>query len=191
MKVLKVLFVAVALIIGNAAFAQFSNTGSNNGNRSNSSNNQNNYSTDGLSYKGFVEGGYTTGDWGYGTIMTSHGIQINRLFFVGFGTGMKFIDSEIFIPVFTDFRVNFLKHKITPFFGTKVGYSIHDAGGFMFEPSIGCRFGFSDNFAINISTGYELQKADVLYYYSNYYYYDYYEEEENVGGFMIRLGFEF
>lgn len=188
MKVLKVLFVAVALIIGNAAFAQFSNTGSNNGNRSSSSNNQNDYSTTGPSYKGFVEGGYTNSDWGYGTIMTSHGIQINRFIFVGFGTGMKLIDGEVFVPIYTDFRVNFLKSKITPFFGTKAGYSIYgSSGGFMFEPSIGCRFGFNDTFALYISTGYELQQATV--YYSNYY--DYYYAVENVGGFMIRFGFEF
>lgn len=189
MKALKVLFTVVALIVSNSAFAQFSNTGANNGNRSASSDNRNNYSTNVPTYKGFVEGGYTFGDWGYGVVMTSHGCQINRHFFVGFGTGAKFIDGEVFVPIYGDFRVSFLKSNITPFFGTKIGYSIHEAGGFMFEPAVGVRFGFTDSFAMNFSAGYELQKAEVFYY--SYYYGYGFTEKENVGGFMLKLGFEF
>lgn len=121
--------------------------------------------------------------------MTSHGCQINRHFFVGFGTGAKFIDGEVFVPIYGDFRVSFLKSNITPFFGTKIGYSIHEAGGFMFEPAVGVRFGFTDSFAMNFSAGYELQKAEVFYY--SYYYGYGFTEKENVGGFMLKLGFEF
>lgn len=191
MKALKVLFAVVALIVSNSAFAQFSNTGTNNGNRSTSSNNRNNYSTNGSTYKGFVEGGYTFGSWGHGSVMTSHGCQINKHVFVGGGTGAKFIDGQVFVPVYGDFRVNFLKSDITPFFGTKVGYSIHSAGGFMFEPAVGVRFGFTDSFAMNFSVGYELQRAKVTHYYYDYYNVYYKTEKENVGGFMLKLGFEF
>ncbi|MCM0719256.1 hypothetical protein NBH15_13345 [Parabacteroides sp. W1-Q-101] len=144
-------------------------------------------------YKGFVEfgGGFGVGDWAgnFVGLTTSHGYQFNPHIFVGAGAGFNydFGNELIFIPVFADFRYNILNRNITPVFGTKIGYSVYDGQGVFFNPSIGCRFGLSESFALNLTFNYGLQTEEAEYYWSGYY------ESETVLLHTIgfKLGIEF
>ena len=148
-------------------------------------------------YKGFFDFGYTVGvgEDGEGrvTMSTTHGAQINPHFFMGVGLGFNYFHlSECWnLPIYADFRANFLKGKITPFIDFRIGYSVGDASGLYFSPSLGCNFGFGNKSGFSISLGYEYQKADFYYYYYDYYY-DYIDTyRANCGGFVIKLGVDF
>jgi hypothetical protein len=177
MKNVKMLLTAALLAVGMSASAQFTNASS----RSN-----------GFSggpvpgYKGFFEAGYTVGlgDYGIDRIAiasTTHGYQINPNIFVGGGIAVNyFSDSEAWnLPIFGNFRYTFLDNKISPFIDAKVGYAILDVDGFYFNPSVGCRFGLSDTFALTASMGYEVLSADYGY------------ARKNCGGLAFRVGIEF
>ena len=91
-------------------------------------------------YKGHVDAGYSVGigdyDFGRFEVNTTHGYQVNPYIFLGAGTGLHFMssyktgdmeipldvrDSKVDIPVFANFRSNFTKGKISPFFDIKGG----------------------------------------------------------------------
>ncbi|MBQ8501979.1 MAG: hypothetical protein IJ494_06760 [Bacteroides sp.] len=141
-------------------------------------------------YRGFLDLGYTlgTGDWGEDRIelSTSHGYQFNPYFYAGLGVGAHYyFDSEVVeVPIFADFRADFLNNRITPFFDFKIGYTVYDATGFYMAPSVGCRFATGNSGAVNVSLGYTMQKVEFEGYY-------YGSSSENCGGFSIKVGFEF
>lgn len=142
-------------------------------------------------YRGFMELGYTigTGDW-EGTnrveFSTSHGYQFNPYFYAGVGAGVNYYHEAdlVEIPVFADLRADILNNWITPYVDFKIGYTVYDAAGFYMSPTVGCRFGFDNNLALNIGIGYTMQKTSV-------YWYGYGSSKENMGGFSIKLGMEF
>lgn len=193
MRTIKFFTLTFALFLCSTAFAQFANT---------NSNTRNNRGTTSkadfgpVSYKGFVEGGYALGvgdfDFDRIDVSTSHGIQISRVF-LGLGVGIKYFHDEevLVIPIVADFRVNFLNNDVTPFIGTKIGCSAGKSGGFTLTPAIGCRFKIQDNFGLNLSLGYDLQKSKVhLYYYSGSHLY-HTKVTENLGAIVFKIGFEF
>lgn len=88
-------------------------------------------------------------------------------------------DSFISIPIFADLRANlFEDNSINPFIGLKIGYAIGfekktndnnnygkycckmKFGGFICTPTIGCRFSINETTGLNISMGYDIQKAN-------------------------------
>ena len=78
---------------------------------------------------------------GYG-LTTSQGYQINPYIYVGAGFGVHIYTKDNFetslaLPIFTNFRANFTKTKVSPFFDAKIGYSIVDLKGWFLSPSIG------------------------------------------------------
>ena len=155
MKKLKFLLTVVLLTACMSASAQFTNTSS----RSKAS------SGSGLTsgYKGFTDlgVGFSLNDYYDGVCLglsTTHGYQINSHIFAGIGVGANYyIDAEAWgLPIFSDVRYTILDSKISPFVDGKIGYSVLDAEGFYFYPSVGCRFGLSDSFALTLSTGYEM-----------------------------------
>lgn len=137
-------------------------------------------------YRGFVDGGFTAGyDFMVELINTSHGYQINPHFFVGGGMGLHIaaIEGGVIVPIFADVRVNFLKHKISPFVDYKVGASVGTWPGFYTSLIGGCKLN-----KFNVGLGFTLGTTEMYYYgygYSPYYY------TEILGGFTLRLGFEF
>ena len=141
-------------------------------------------------YRGFVELGYTigTGDWD-GTnrveFATSHGYQFNSYFYAGLGAGVNYYHEAdmVEIPIFADFRTDILNNWITPYVDFKIGYTVYDATGFYMSPTVGRRFGFANNVALNFGIGYTMQKISVDWYYDS--------TKENMGGFSIKLGLEF
>ena len=185
---------AFAMMVCSSANAQFSNTTVRSTQRSTRT------AVNGLDgrgpeagYKGIVEAGYTVGVGNFGegriSFMTAHGYQVNPYFFAGIGAGVNyFTDSEAWgVPIFADLRANILNNSISPFIDLKIGYSILDAEGFFFSPSVGCRFAIGERSGLNISVGYEMQKAEMTWYYAGYYG----TSKENVGGLALKIGLDF
>lgn len=150
-------------------------------------------------YKGIVELGYQigTGDYGMDRLKLNiiNGYQINPYFSLGFGTGLRYyFDAEAaLIPVFADFRANFMNNKISPYLSLGVGYSFDatndfEGVGFLLNPTVGVSFKVSDKSAMNVGLGYEMQKMD-FYYYDGYY--GYYSSSENSGAISINVGISF
>lgn len=185
----KVFTLVFALFMCSAAFAQFTNakSGSRGGNSGGTDSGD-------MSYKGFVEAGYAIGlgddkdgdkpEIGRFDISTSHGVQINKIFFMGLGTGFKWFskksESYFNIPIFTDLRVNFLESKVSPFVGCKIGYAVGiekdhvKFSGFLCTPAFGLRFGSG-----LVSIGYDIQKGKV------------YDEKFTANGLVFKVGIGF
>ena len=144
-------------------------------------------------YRGWVEAGGAVGLGEYGSgifsFSTSHGYQFNPYFFLGAGIGVDYhFDWEtVFMPIFANARAYFIDGKISPFMDVKIGYSPVDESGLYFSPSVGVSFGTSKKCAVNLSIGYNLQRAE-MYYYSYYYSFS---SDESLHGLSFKLGVEF
>ncbi len=83
-------------------------------------------------YKGFIDFGYIADLSDYDAnkveISTSHGYQFNNYFYLGGGVAADFYtDADLIaVPIFVDFRANFINKKVTPFADIKTGYSVGD-----------------------------------------------------------------
>ena len=97
-------------------------------------------------YKGFVDFGYIADLSDYDAnkveISTSHGYQFNNYFYLGGGVAADFYtDADLIaVPIFVDFRANFINKKVTPFADIKTGYSVGDVEGAYVSTGIGVRF---------------------------------------------------
>lgn len=130
-------------------------------------------------YRGFADLGYGigVGDYEFGrfSIETSHGYQFNHYIFLGAGLAFQFsedyatpdmdipLDTRkkmMDIPVFANFRANFLKKKFSPFIDFKIGYYVNNGGAEYINLSGGLRIATSARQAVNISIGYGTQKLE-------------------------------
>ena len=128
----------------------------------------------------------------------SIGYQFNHYIYLGTGAGgYYYIDSEVVsLPVFLNFRADFINAKINPFVDVKGGYSpLKDVEGAYASVSLGCRFRLSKSFALSLSSGTELQSAEVSYktkYYSGRGYYSRTSSKrQNIWGAFAKIGIEF
>ena len=157
-----------------------------------------------VGYKGIVELGYQigTGDYGMDRLKLDiiNGYQINPYFSLGFGTGLRYyFDAEAaVIPVFADFRTNFINNKIfidnriSPYLSLGIGYSLNatnnfEGVGLFLNPTVGVSIMVSDKSALNVGIGYEMQKMD-FYFYD---YYNIYSSSKNSGAISINVGISF
>ena len=88
----------------------------------------------------------------YTGFSTSHGYQINPIFFVGAGFGMERCgewDSWI-APVFMQGRADFLFGKFTPFGDLRIGYNVANGGGVYVSPTVGYRFNWARKMGVNL-----------------------------------------
>ena len=149
-------------------------------------------------YKGIVELGYEigTGDFGMDRLKLNviNGYQINPYFSLGFGTGLRYyFDAEAaLIPIFADFRANFMDNNVSPYLSLGVGYSFDatnsfEGVGFLLNPTVGVSFMVSEKSAMNVGIGYEMQRMKFFYY--DWYYND--EFTENSGAISINVGISF
>lgn len=150
-------------------------------------------------YKGFVDAGYlfdtNDSDASKLEVTTSHGYQFNNYFYLGGGAGVSYFGDRdlIGVPVFLDFRANFINKKITPFADVKAGYTVGDIEGVYTTTGIGVRFSLKGKKAINLKLEYNYQQSVISEGYSytigayRYYYYDDY----NLNGLGVKVGFEF
>jgi len=102
-----------------------------------------------------------------------NGYRFNPYCFLGIGTGISYdwgecgyiIYSEldhILIPLFLDFRINFLNHSVSPYLSMAMGgaysYNFSDDLGMisgMVNPSAGCNFKVSNNLTVNCGVSFE------------------------------------
>lgn len=144
-------------------------------------------------YKGFVDFGYIADLSDYDAnkveISTSHGYQFNNYFYLGGGVAADFYtDADLIaVPIFVDFRANFINKKVTPFADIKTGYSVGDVEGLYVSTGIGVRFSLKGKKALNLKLEYNYQQYD--YYYSGYYIS--YDDTEDLEGLGFKVGFEF
>lgn|SRR5574344_1969655 len=149
-------------------------------------------STNGLhrGFRAIVEAGY--GDYGDDMVSlnAAAGFQLNPYIFLGAGAGVRyFTNNDTYsVPIFANFRSDFINRRITPFVDAKIGYSPTDVTGMFASVGLGCRFKIGDNFALSASAGYEAQETDVDAYYGYYYSST---DKETAGEAFIRVGIEF
>jgi hypothetical protein len=149
-------------------------------------------------YKGIAELDYLFGVGYYGIgrleVNIINGYQFNPYFSLGLGTGFRWYSisgyNAVLIPIFADFRVNFMDNKISPYFSLGLGYSLEATDGFngvgvLLKPSIGVNFKVTEKIFMHTGIGYEMQKMK---------YYDYYYNSIgilNSGGFGFNFGVSF
>ena len=115
-------------------------------------------------YKGFIDFGYIADLSDYDAnkveISTSHGYQFNNYFYLGGGVAADFYtDADLIaVPIFVDFRANFINKKVTPFADIKTGYSVGDVEGLYVSTGIGVRFSLKGKKALNLKLEYNYQQ---------------------------------
>ena len=115
------------------------------------------------------------------------GYQATPYFSFGLGTGFAYYDGvqgysnafsgdEFLIPFFTDFRVNFINRRVSPYLSFDIGYSFKldddfKGVGMFINPTIGVSFRAVKRSEIHIGIGYHLQNWKDAYwnYYTNNY----------------------
>lgn len=91
----------------------------------------------------------------YTGLTTSHGYQIDSMFFIGAGLGMERCGSIVnwVAPVFLQGRVDLKFGKWTPFGDIRLGANMAEGVGMYFSPSIGYRFNWGRKMGVNIGAG--------------------------------------
>ncbi len=135
----------------------------------------------------------------YTGMTTSHGYQINPIFFIGAGIGLEKcnkIDNWI-APIFVQGRADLKFGRFTPFADLRLGANMAEGVGIYFSPSIGYRINWGRKAGINIGAGLTLGGYKAEYYEVTYrgpfdYELRYIETKHHVRPyFSFRLGFDF
>ena len=100
----------------------------------------------------------------YFEISTSHGFQFNNFFFLGGGVGLDYYTGrEAFcVPIFVNFRANFMNKKVTPFGDVKLGCAVGDLIGVHYSLALGARIATSKKTAVHLSLELAVQDSDEL-----------------------------
>lgn len=102
----------------------------------------------------------------YTGFSTSHGYQINPLFFIGAGLGMErcgSLDNWV-APIFLEGRIDLKNGKFTPFGDLRLGANVAEGAGVYFSPTIGYRFNLGRKMGVNIGAGLTLAGYRVEHY---------------------------
>ena len=120
------------------------------------------------SYRGFTDLSYTLGvgetseDFDRFTLSTTHGYQLDDLFFVGAGVSFEYVRdmAASLVPIYADVRMDvpLRSRNIKPFIDAKIGYAAGEIDGFYFAPTVGVRVPVNFVKAMNFGFGYKLQK---------------------------------
>ncbi|MBP3739393.1 MAG: outer membrane beta-barrel protein [Muribaculaceae bacterium] len=120
------------------------------------------------SYRGFTDLSYTLGvgetseDFDRFTLSTTHGYQLDDMFFVGAGVSFEYVrDAAVaLVPIYADVRMDIplRGRSIKPFVDAKIGYAAGQVDGFYFAPTVGVRVPVKFVKAMNFGFGYKLQK---------------------------------
>lgn len=126
------------------------------------------FAQDAKSYRGFTDLSYTLGvgdtseDFDRFTLSTTHGYQLDDMFFVGAGLSFEYVrDAAVaLVPIYADVRMDIplRSRNIKPFVDAKVGYAAGQLDGFYFAPTVGVRVPVRFVQAMNFGLGYKLQK---------------------------------
>lgn len=102
----------------------------------------------------------------YTGFSTSHGYQINPMFFVGAGVSLERcgkMDNWI-APLFVQDRVDLQLGRFTPFGDLRIGLNTTEGSGLYFSPSVGYRFYWGRKAGINLGVGLTLAGYKVEHY---------------------------
>ena len=100
-------------------------------------------------------------------IGTAHGIQIVDKYFLGIGTGINIVRNKLFVPVYSNFRLDFSKAFVSASLGMQLG-NYKEKGYYSLtpdesSPSYGIwsniMFGYRFQNKLYVSTGVTLQNA--------------------------------
>ena len=119
-------------------------------------------------YKGIAELGSMAGDGVGAKVLIINGYQFNPHFSLGIGTGLMVYEGWVGIPLFADFRVNFIDKRVSPYFSAGIGYNIVGDGlGTLINltPGVTFKVGRNKN-AINVGLGYEALEVQSEYYWN-------------------------
>lgn len=123
--------------------------------------------------------------------LTSHGFRFNPYIFLGGGVGLHYysVTEEFYIPMFTNFRVDFLNKRISPYFDLKVGSLVNNGGGLFLSPSLGVKFNFGKRVGLNLSVNYNFQALEDVYIDNSWSYYN--DDSYYIHAIGFRIGLEF
>lgn len=79
--------------------------------------------------------------------------------------------EELYMPLFADFRVNFMNKRISPFIDLRGGYSPITDGGVYISFSTGVSFQFKPKLGLYAGISYTMQQAKETFSYSKQEYY--------------------
>lgn len=126
------------------------------------------FAQDAKSYRGFTDLSYTLGvgetseNFDRFTLSTTHGYQLDDMFFVGAGVSFEYVRDVALalVPIYADVRMDIplRSRSIKPFVDAKVGYAAGQVDGFYFAPTVGVRVPVRFVQAMNFGLGYKLQK---------------------------------
>lgn len=135
----------------------------------------------------------------YTGFTTSHGYQINPMYFIGAGFGMekcgKF--NNWVAPIFLQGRADFKFGKFTPFGDMRIGANLAEGVGAYFSPTIGYRFNWGRKMGVNLGLGLTLAGYKAEHYEGTFNGPDDYEiyytgtKHHIRAYFSFRLGFDF
>lgn len=148
-------------------------------------------------YRGILETGIQAGyaDYGMDRLKVDYinAYQFNPYISLGFGTGFRYyFDADaILMPFTADFRVNFIKFKVTPFIGINAGYAFDVTNGFegvgeVVAISAGVNFAVSDRNFMHVALGIDSQAME---FYDYNWGYDTFTEVSNA--ITLNLGLSF
>lgn len=135
----------------------------------------------------------------YKGFTTSHGYQINPMFFIGAGLGMEKCGklNNWIAPIFLQGRADFKFGKFTPFGDIRLGANLAEGVGAYFSPTIGYRFNWGRKMGVNLGLGLSLAGYKVEYWegtFNGLNDYDLYyvgTRRHTRAYFSFRLGFDF
>ena len=86
------------------------------------------------------------------------GYQLAQKVFLGAGVGFRYYmdDDKSSVPIYFNFRSDFVNAKVNPFVDVKLGYSPSYSGCFL-SFGMGCRFKVGENHGLSVSGGFTLQ----------------------------------
>lgn len=128
---------------------------------------------------------------------TIHGVQLNKRSYLGLGVGFIIADDydlHVSIPVFADFRFDFLEDRITPFVEARAGYDVALDGfsGFYGDMALGCRLRrFSVSAGVETLRGEDVEYGSHFVRKGDFYVYDDNHYEYQALNFVIRFSVEF
>lgn len=167
------------------------------------------YTDDMRGYCGFVEVGTIVNFRASGvdiakggfSVNTSHGYRFNPHLFFGGGLALDYhsAGARLFIPVFVDFRTDFLDRNIFPVFDVKIGGALGSTTservnpGVYFNPSFGVRFDLNHRASLAVMLGYNMQQQIYgEYCYDGDYNFEYYYQTPYLRhGLSLRIGVGF
>ena len=116
-------------------------------------------------FRGIAELGYevaTNKDGENSPILNlSAGYQLNPYIFLGAGVGLRHYkdNDKNSVPIFFNFRSDFVNAKINPFVDVKLGFSHSYSRGFG-SAGMGCRFKIGEKCGLLVSAGLEVQDLE-------------------------------